>query len=167
MEHNSTRTPESPTPETLVQWRQTLRIGEFAMSQCLGVPLRTYMRWERGNNRPPPLLKRTLELLALVASDLPDHWRRFVGSLPHYQPGRPVTSVTMPVWMRPKRKPKRSHRPMGRPRRRDSERPMRRKCLGYRDGFRSWYECGKTVIGGGRICDQCRYDARTVGPFVG
>lgn len=153
------------TPDSLLQNRLRLRLSEHRMAEALGVPLRHYLRWERGETRMPKIAARTLLLLHFIERELPGFFPRFLTSLPRKKVGRPVGSVNLPDWMRAPVAPRGPVRPVGRPkgsknnpatarkpgRKRDpsSERPMRRTCR----------HCGKIVTGGRLFHEACREDS--------
>lgn len=139
--------------------RLRLGLSEHRVARLANVSTRNWLRWERGEARPPPVLVRYLSLLELVSRDAPDLWKRLFYSVPNiHKDGRPIGSKNLPKWMMPARKPRRnSGRPVGRPRRPGSEGPKRHKCVGFKRllDVRNWPDCGVTVYGGGTRCPDC------------
>lgn len=151
------------TPESLTHWRQRLALSEHGAAQCIGVPTRIYLRWERGETRMPHAMKRLMALLEFFETRLPGEFAAFVARAGAVKKrGRPVGSRNVPEWLRPSAPasaPPGPKRPVGRPkgsktdprarvgRPRDPEstRPVRRACR----------HCGKTVIGGRLFHPDC------------
>jgi len=51
------------TPGILSHWRSTLDLPMSSMAALLGVPLPTYIKWEKGDRTPPTIATNTIVLL--------------------------------------------------------------------------------------------------------
>lgn len=129
------------------------------MARFLGVSTAMYLRWERGQNRPHPLIQRTLALLAMFHKEQPSLFSKYILASARPMRGRPVGSRNVPEWMRPKLKSRSTGRPRGRPRKIGSERAARHNCPGIGYG-RDLIPCGKVITGGMRVCPSCRENDR-------
>ena len=47
----------------LKQWRKELNATQKEMAVFIGVPVRTWMNWEKGDRKPPPVALSLIDLL--------------------------------------------------------------------------------------------------------
>ena len=60
------------TKEQLMDWRLTIELNKTQMARYLGVPLNTYLQWERGDRELSSAPQRLVSVLSQVEMLCPD-----------------------------------------------------------------------------------------------
>lgn len=63
--------PATLTPNDLKKWRDRLNLSSQGMSQYLGVPHNTWIKWEKGERNPPASALALFQVLMMAETLAP------------------------------------------------------------------------------------------------
>jgi DNA-binding transcriptional regulator YiaG len=70
VEKISTQTDTQVTPD-LKKWRNRLNLSPEGMSQYMGVPVHTWIKWEKGERKPPASALALFQVLQMAETLAP------------------------------------------------------------------------------------------------
>lgn len=66
----SDKTDTQVTPD-LKKWRERLNLSPQGMSEYLGIPIHTYIKWEKSERKPPSVALHVFQILQMAETLAP------------------------------------------------------------------------------------------------